>query len=57
MPALEITDRNGQKQTVIDLQEKLEALKEGFFLDPRDADLSDIVDTVYPEPIVTDLEI
>ena len=57
MPNLDITDRNGQKRTVTDLQEKLEALKEGFFPNPRDADLSDIADTAYPEPIVTDLEI
>ena len=57
MPDLEVTDRSRQKRTVTDLQDKLRALKGSFFPDPRDADLSDIPSSTYPEPVTTDLGI
>ena len=57
MPDLEVMDRFGQKRTVTDLQDKLRALKGSFFPDPRDADLSDIVNSTYPDPVTTDPEI
>ena len=57
MPDLEITDGSGQKRTVTDLQDKFRALKGSFFPDPRDADLTDIPNSMYPEPVTTDPEI
>ena len=57
MPDLEVTDRSGQKRTVTDLQDKLRALKGSFFPDLRDADLSDILSSTYPDLVITDLEI
>ena len=57
MPDLEITDRNGQKRTATDLQDKLKALKTGFFPNLRDTDLSNIAGSTYPEPIPMDREI
>jgi Reverse transcriptase (RNA-dependent DNA polymerase) len=56
-PDLIVTDSSGQKQTVTDLQGKLRAFKESFFPEPRKADLSDIRNSTYPEPVTTEQEI
>ena len=57
IPNLEIIDRSRQKRIVIDLQDKFRALKGSFFLDLRDVDLIDILNSMYLELVTTDLEI
>jgi hypothetical protein len=58
LPDLIIRDDNGQEiKTIKTLPEKLETLRNQFFPPPRDADLTDIPETTYPEPLVTSEEI
>jgi retrotransposon-encoded endonuclease/reverse transcriptase-like protein len=58
LPDLIIRDDNGQEiKTIKTLPEKLETLRNQFFPPPRDADLTDIPETTYPEPLETSEEI
>ena len=53
LPQLTVTDRKGVQRVATTFKEKVEMLKTQFFPEPREADLSDIEGTHYPEPVVT----
>jgi hypothetical protein len=58
LPQLVVKDSNGRQVRVANtLVEKIEMLRELFFPQPIEADLSDIPSTVYPEPLTTRQEI
>ena len=46
-----VTRRNGETRTITELPEKLEALRDKFFPPPQSADLEDLKETNFPEPI------
>ena len=54
LPQLVVKDGNGRQVRVANtLTEKIETLRELFFPQPLEVDLSDIPNTVYPEPLPT----
>jgi len=51
LPQLKVTDRDGTEKTANTFQEKVDMLRAKFFPEPREADLTDIDDAYYLEPI------